>query len=283
MTDEMVAVERDPVAMQGYPDQYWHIMVLVPKKHRPNFDEQIFGFDLHFDHLKQLIQCWRSDAPFLVGATTVQPSVVRGIKLIHTDEDRAHVAGQSRDSLSPSFAVFDKGKDYAQELFYSVHTAGATTTITESREIDLLLQVCKRIKHAAKILEYRRKDKQPYTITDEYDVQDLLQSALRAYFKYSVQENPLPKLGGISSRADMSIEELNAIIEIKYVHGPTDQERVVKEFAQDQQSYTQWEHLKHFVYVVYHSDDLKDPEALLKLAGPKNISGREFEAHVVLA
>jgi len=72
---------------------------------------------------------------------------------------------------------------------------------------------------------------------------------LRAYLKYSVQEDPLPKIGAAkSSRADISIEELGILIEAKYVHGPDDQKRIFEEYSQDLVLYAAWPYLKTLIF-----------------------------------
>lgn len=267
----------------GYPQKYWHILTRIPFGKNGTLKE-FMQFDLSLDGVEQIVSCWRANTPFLIGEATINRNNVRSIKIVHTDESRAECAKNSQSSsFNPENEVFQKGTDYAQELLFTPAESSGATTAAFAGDLALLIELCCRIRHAAKVLVHRRKDKPPYTICDEYDVQDLLQAILRAYFKHSVQENPLPKNAGLSSRADLSVEELGAIIEIKYARRHTDQERFVREFAQDQQSYTQWQHLKHFVYVVYRSDNLKDPEALLKLAGQRNINEHQFEVHIVLA
>jgi hypothetical protein len=76
---------------------------------------------------------------------------------------------------------------------------------------------------------------------------------------------------------------LGTVVELKYVHTPDDQRRIVDEYANDLLLYTKWPHLKHFIYLVYNAQDLRDPEALEKMAGPQTISGVTFTAHIVLA
>jgi REase_DpnII-MboI len=108
-------------------------------------------------------------------------------------------------------------------------------------EVALVKQVCRRLPHAARILGSRsRANKAPFTIEDKYDVQDLLHATLRAYLKYSVQEDPLPKVAGAKAgRADISIEEVGVLIEVKFVHGPQDQKRIFEEHSQDLVLYSQ--------------------------------------------
>lgn len=167
-----------------------------------------------------------------------------------------------------------------EQLELKLQHAGATR-MTASTEIQLILQLCGRLNHSIKVLNRRRAGKQPFEITDEYDVQDLLQAILRAYFKYSISEEPISKLAGSSSRADFAIQDLGIIIEAKYVHGPNEQDRISKQFAEDVHSYSQWSHLAHFIYVIYGADDLKDPELLDQLAGPKEANGKRFRAYIV--
>lgn len=121
-------------------------------------------------------------------------------------------------------------------------------------------------------------------IEDEYDVQDLLHAVLRAYLKYSVQEDPLQKVAGTrSGRADISIEDLGVLIEIKYAYGPDDQKRIFDDFSQDLVLYAAWQPLETLLFVIYNSSDLRDPESLEKLSGIKEIDGKRFNTVVILA
>jgi hypothetical protein len=171
------------------------------------------------------------------------------------------------------------GEDHTHELLFAELGADMPEP-----EVGLVTRLCERLPAAARILATRRSGKAPFVITDEYDVQDLLQATLRAYLKYSVHEEPLGKVAGArSGRADVAIEELGTIVEVKYVHGPADQQRIVDEYSNDILLYTAWPHLKNFIYLIYNSDDLRDPEALEKLGGPQTINGISFMSYIVLA
>lgn len=151
-------------------------------------------------------------------------------------------------------------------------------------EIGLIVRLCERLPAAARILSKRRKGKRAYEVKDEYDVHDLLHALIRGYLKYSVQEEPLGKIAGaVSGRADIAIEELGAIIEVKFARGPQDQQKLIDEFSNDLLLYTKWVHLGHFIYLVYNSQDLRDPEAMEKLSGEQTINGVSFRTYIVLA
>ncbi|WP_446373557.1 PD-(D/E)XK nuclease domain-containing protein [Coleofasciculus sp. D1-CHI-01] len=118
---------------------------------------------------------------------------------------------------------------------------------------------------------------------DEYDVQDLLHGLIRAYVKYSIQEEPLGKIAGNSSRVDIAIEDLGILVEVKYVHNPNDQARIFKDLSSDQELYIKWEPLKVLICLIYNSGDLRDPESMEKLSGTRMIRDKQFEMYVVIA
>jgi|GEM_PF-2149064 hypothetical protein len=149
---------------------------------------------------------------------------------------------------------------------------------------ELAIRVCSRIKQAVRALRERRKDKVPFAMDDEYDVQDLLKCLMRAYFKYTIGENPILKVAGAkSSRVDISIEEIGVLIEAKFVRSPIDQARIEKEISEDLTQYTAWSPLQKLIFVIYNSDDLENADALDKLSGTHTHAGKSFDAIIVKA
>jgi hypothetical protein len=272
---------------KDYPEKYWHCCVKLV-----NSDDYAIENDLLFSDLKRkIIDPWNEGRPFTVkGAIIRKNESVGEIRVSQTENVQKVYAEQHNIQMRASgiadmatnrkMLPFDEGKDYTFQLLFS----GAQNAPPEP-DIALIEQVCKRLPNAARILSNRQsKNKQPYDIEDEYDVQDLLHGILRAYVKYSVQEDPIPKVAGSkSSRADISIEELSLLIEIKYARGPNDQKRIFEEISQDLTLYTAWKPLKTLFVVIYNSGDLKDPEALEKLGGEKEISGKRFNVVVILS
>jgi hypothetical protein len=151
-------------------------------------------------------------------------------------------------------------------------------------DVAIVERLCRRLPQAVRILANRqRKGKAQYEISDEYDVQDLLHALLRAYLKYSVQEDPIPKAAGTRfGRADISIQDLGVLIEVKYVRGPDDQRKIFDQFSQDLVLYAQWPYLRMLLLLIYNSADLRDAEALEKLSGAQQVNDRRFEVKVVL-
>lgn len=269
------------------PDRYWHCLLQVK-------DSKAFSVvnDLSFSELEtQIIKPWHAEQAFTVSGKIVRKSSeVAEIKIVWTEQPYKYFADQHNAAMRASNIadmatdrrklVFKKGEDATFELLFS----GKATAAPEP-DVALIEQLCRRLPQSARILANRsRKGKAPYEIEDEYDVQDLLHGMLRGYLKYSVQEDPLPKVAGAkSSRADISVEELGVLIEIKYVRSPDDQKRLFDEYSQDLVLYASWPHLRTLIYLIYNSADLRDAEAFEKLAGSHEVSGRRFVTKIVLA
>jgi hypothetical protein len=238
----------------------------------------------------RILTPWHQSAPFAVSGKIINKnSKIEEIKVTQTAEPRQLWADRynARQEVSNvwdmatdrSLLPIRHGTDYTHELLL----AGKKEDAPDA-DLALVEHLCSRISSAAHILCNRtRKKKQSYTISDEYDVQDLLHSVLRAYLKYSVQEDPLPKVAGTrSSRPDISIQDLGILIEVKYVRSPDDQKSIFDDFSRDLVLYTSWTPLKTLLYVIYNSDDLSDPEALQRLSGPKEINGMRFDVRIIL-
>jgi len=273
-----------------YPDKYWHCYVTLPGPKKEA--RQGIRNDLTFAELKrEVIDPWKQGSRFALSGTVVSDKgLVSEIRVVHTEHPMQVYADRHFESLAEAGVLtfsdgrlvpFGNGTDYTNQLLFASDSVSAPAP-----SVALILQVCERLPQAARFLASRREGKHSYKITDEYDVQDLLHATIRAYFKYSVDEEPLGKVGGArSARADIAIPDLSTLIEVKYVRGPRDQQRIVEEFAQDLLLYTAWAPLQTFIYMVYNSADLRDPEAVARLQGDGNtmLNGKRYRTWIVLA
>lgn len=260
------------------PETYWHWYVAE------EFGWAVPGeYDMTKTQLREkLIAPWGARTPFVVNGTMFsEHAKIRHVKVVHTSEpsERYRAAASGRGDMMPAMAVFREGDDFTSDALGAAFVGTEPTT-----DIRLLLTACSRLAHAAKPLERRRAGKPVLTVQDEYDAQDLLHAVLRAYFKYTVAEEPLKKLANAkATRVDFAIEDLGVVIELKYVHGPNDQQRIVEDLAEDLLFYEQWDPLKAFIYVVYGAGDLHDPEALDKLSCVRKRGDKQYEVFVVRA
>jgi REase_DpnII-MboI len=271
----------------SYQQQYWHCSVRVTGSKNISVVNDLPLTELQ----RQIVEPWLQSRPFTISGKIVRSSdQVEEIKIAYTPESQQFYADRHNAEMrakgigdmatNRELLPLSKGKDYTYEMLFSTKTEPAIDA-----DVALIEQLCKRIGKSARILSNRqRKDKSSYSIEDEYDVQDLLHAILRAFLKYSVQEDPLQKVAGTrSSRADISIEELGIIIELKFVRSPDDQKKIFDEFSKDLVLYSAWQPLKTLFFVIYNSSDLRDPELLEKLSGTKEISEKRFNTVIILA
>jgi len=261
----------NPPDLSDPPERYWHCLVRL----RDQRDAAVAN-NLSFAELERtILQPWHAGRPFSVAGAIIRPGEqVVQVRVVHTPQPQEAYAAQHNARMDAAGITdmatdrrtlpFSEGRDFTYELFFE----GKREVLPEP-SIAMVESLCRRLPQAARVLSSRtRREKAPFDIEDEYDVQDLLHAIIRAHLKYSVQEDPLPKVAGArSGRADISIEELGVLIEVKFVRRPDDQRRIFEEFSQDLVLYAQWPHLKTLLYLIYNSSDLKDPETLEKLGG----------------
>jgi len=276
------------VLLSEHPEHYWHCHVRL--RGAQDRDYAVVN-DLSFAALNaQVVDPWHACVPFPVAGKVVsRREDVEEIKITHTGEPKQsysdrHYAQRRANGVidwatdSQMLPIW-QGEDRTHELLF----AGLSARAPEP-DLGLVLQLCERLPRVAQILAVRDRGKPAFVVADEYDVQDLLHAVLRGYLRYTVHEEPLAKIGAAKSgRADVAIEDLGTIVEVKYVRRPRDQQRLVEEYAQDLLLYTKWPHLRHFVYLCYNADDLRDAEALKKLEGKQKVNEVNFSTYIVLA
>lgn len=269
------------------PKQFWHCTVSVQGS---NPSENAVVNDLTLDRLfNEIVEHWHAGRSLNVGGRIIRKREdVTHIQIVHTNElqevfSQRYYAEMRNSGIcdmvtDPRFLPLSQGTDFTTELLFS-ELKPELPGVDEQ----LITTLCQRLPAAARILSNRRANKPSLRLGDEYDVQDLLHSLIRAYVRFSVQEDPIGKIAGTkSSRADVSIEDIGVLIEVKYVRSPDDQKEFVKQFSEDLVLYTKWAPLKTLLYVVYNSADLQDTEALLRLDGRKELGGKVFFSTMIL-
>lgn len=269
------------------PSRHWHCRVRL----KGAKNDAVVNDFTYRELQTTIIKPWHAGSTFTVSGTIIRSKdEINEIKIVQTEHPMDFYAEQRHSRLVASGILaigadsrlfpFSEGKDFTHDLLFSgQHHRSPEPNAT------LIEHMCQRLPKAARILAKRnRKGKAPYVIADEYDVQDFLHATLRAYLKYSVQEDPLRKVAGTKSgRADISIEELGVLIEVKYVHRPEDDKRLFEELSQDLLLYAKWPHLKTLIYLIYNSADLRDAEQFEQLGGEHDLNGKKFRVTVVLA
>jgi hypothetical protein len=99
-----------------------------------------------------------------------------------------------------------------------------------------------------------RAGKKPFEITDEYDVQDLIQAALRLHFEDVRPEEPTPTFGNRGSLIDFFLPEEGIGIEVKFVRNKAHGKAVVTEINDDVPRYDELPNLINFFAYIYDPD-----------------------------
>jgi hypothetical protein len=103
-----------------------------------------------------------------------------------------------------------------------------------------------------KIINNRRKGHPEFLIKDEYDVQDILYVIVKSFFPNMRDEDPIPKVGGKSTKIDLILREEKILIEVKMIkEKDTNETHFIEQLKVDFESYHKciWlEKLFCFVY-----------------------------------
>lgn len=89
----------------------------------------------------------------------------------------------------------------------------------------------------ARHMERRSRNRPPFVIENEYDVQDLLYSSIRSVFIDAVQEEWTPSLAGTAKRIDVVIPSIETIVETKMVRNRQHAKDVIHELMIDFECY----------------------------------------------
>ena len=150
--------------------------------------------------------------------------------------------------------------------------------------LELVRQVINNFPEAIKKIKSRRKGKDVFEFSDEYDVQDILYVMLKPLFPKMREEDPIPKVGSNSTKIDLILREEKILIEVKMIKmSDSDEGKFIKQLKEDIQSYhvCQWlENLVCFVYDPY--DKTKDRTNFYDLNGTQVIKGKSFNVEVII-
>jgi len=131
--------------------------------------------------------------------------------------------------------------------------------------ITTLLAILHRFHVVAEQLAHRREARPTLTITDEYDVQDLLHALLRSAFDDVRPEDSVPSYAGGASRVDFVLKAEKIVVETKFVRPALKAKDIGEQLIVDIGKYKGHADCKTLVFLVY------DPEHRL-------LNPRGFEA-----
>jgi len=128
---------------------------------------------------------------------------------------------------------------------------------TKSHKYDLndLLKLLHRFHKVAQELRFRRSDREPIVIRDEYDLQYLIGALLKLYFDDVRPEEYSPSNAGANTRLDFVLKEEKIIIETKMTNETLKAKTLGEELLIDIGRYKSYPNCRNLVIFVYDKGD----------------------------
>jgi hypothetical protein len=136
-----------------------------------------------------------------------------------------------------------------------------------------------------KIISGRRLNHPDFKIEDEYDVQDISYVILKSIFPNLREEDPIPKVGGKSTKIDLILREEKILIEVKMIKAKDSNEtHIIEQLKVDFESYHECKWLRKlfcFVYDPYKKT--RDISNFNDLNGERTKGEHNFNVEVIVA
>ena len=151
--------------------------------------------------------------------------------------------------------------------------------------VDIVSNILTNFSNAIMKIKKRRAEHEQFDFNDEYDVQDILYVMLKPIFTNLKDEDPIPKVGGRSSRIDLIIREENILIEVKMIkENEKDEKRVIDDLKQDLESYHVCQWIKFLFCFIYDPYNKTSDRANFKdLDGIRKKNNSEFKVFTHIA
>jgi hypothetical protein len=176
---------------------------------------------------------------------------------------------EAPDGVNPLFDAEQEGSPfgYWQHPFESTFHSSileqrqflilAKQTLVEStwsHEIELAERIGRGLPQMIDTLQRRHAERPPFQVTDEYDVQDLLEGVLRAVFGDVRPEDPSPTRAGGSSRVDFLLKDAGIVVETKMTRAQLRDREIGDELIEDIERYRSHPDCGALVAIVYDPD-----------------------------
>jgi hypothetical protein len=114
-----------------------------------------------------------------------------------------------------------------------------------------VVSLCRRFPLFVERLQSRQRNRLPFAVNDEYDVQDLLHAVLKLHFEDIRPEEYTPSYAGNSSRVDFFLPRERVIVEAKMTRAHLGQKEVANELAIDVARYAQMPRVDTLICLIY--------------------------------
>ncbi len=128
-------------------------------------------------------------------------------------------------------------------------------TLSSSANRANIERICRRFHRVVRELSSRHAGRTPFTVADEYDVQDLLHALLRLYFDDIRPEEWTPSYAGGSSRMDFFLPEERTVIEVKKTRDGLSTRELGDQLLIDIGRYQSYQNCDRLVCFVYDPEE----------------------------
>jgi hypothetical protein len=201
----------------------------------------------------------------------LQPIVLAGRTVLIENLDRVEIFESPFPSSKFQPFTIDLAKQGVREWNFSepeiknVTDQFVTTPSVSAipQNIDAIELLCERFHAVAMQLRSRHANRPTLDVSDEYDVQDLLQALLRIFFKDVRPEEWTPSYAGKASRMDFLVPAEHVVIETKKTRPGLGTKEIGDELIVDIARYKKHPSCRRLICFVY------DPEG--RIANPSGI------------
>jgi hypothetical protein len=123
--------------------------------------------------------------------------------------------------------------------------------IDEEKPIELLQRLFSNFHSIVKQLRRRYDNRQTIDVSDEYDVQDLVQCLLILYFDDIRAEEWTPSYAGKSARMDFLLKEENIVVEVKMTRKGLGEKEIGDQLLVDIERYKEHKNCRTLVCFIY--------------------------------
>ena len=148
----------------------------------------------------------------------------------------------------------------------------------------LVTHALKSVAVSARKLGDRGHGRENVSVTSEYDVQDLAETALRAVYPDVEREDWTTKSAGSAKRIDLVIPSAATVIECKFARDATHARKLADELRIDFECYHEHNACRElFVYIYDPNHHIHDPESFADaLSGPRQKRNHMFDVYVII-
>jgi hypothetical protein len=150
---------------------------------------------------------------------------------VHTRDSHAALQGITipahlyyEAQLAEATSVFSKGQEFLQAADRLLRQVRAQREFVGSRSptapdaLARVIRLCERFPLVAFQLQKRQRNRAPFEVKDEYDVQDLLHAMLRLDFDDVRPEERAPSHAGSAPSIDFLLKSEQIVVETKMAH-----------------------------------------------------------------